>query len=212
MAKIIATELKEVPDYKRISDIKGQQGIPEDRDIIQISERGIERRGDADLTDPQGIYTDVPRYIRGVRNVARMMQEIALLKLMLPDEMNILTDHPEYTFVLWENYTLGSSYDPVRSHVLVNIPDEYPRIPPGLGPKDGIYLVGGLRRNNQPLECGRDQYHWDCYHNPSDMKEKGWAWWCFADLNSWDPYRDNLLKVAVVLAETLQNPDKQRFG
>lgn len=155
---------------------------------------------------------DVPRYVRGVRNVARMMQEIALLKMMLPDEASIITDHPEYRFILIEGYPLGKRYEPSHSHILIKIPPEYPEIPPGLNPTFGIYLVGGLKFNGAPLECERDQYHWDCSHNPNEMRKKGWAWWCFANLESWDLHKDNLFKILVILVETLQNPQRQRFG
>jgi len=212
MARIISTEQKDIPDYSSIRDIKIQQNIPGNRDIVEISSQGVQRRTDSESTRPGGIYVDVPRYIRGVQNVAIMMQEIAMLKMMLPDEINIIANPPDYTFVLLENYLLGQGYQPSPSNILIKIPPEYPQIPPGLNPTYGIYVVGGLKRNGQALQCVKDQYHWDCVHNPSEMKQKGWAWWCFARLESWDPYRDNLFKAIVILTETLRNPEQQRFG
>lgn len=212
MAKILTTELKAIPNYTSISKLKKIQNIPEDRDIIEVLPSGVKRKSTLDKTHPQGIYVDVPRYIRGVRNIARMMQEIGLLRILLPDEINIITNHPDYSFVLLENYPLGKKYNPSSSHVLIRIPPEYPQIPPGLSRIYGIYLIGGLKRNGEPLQCRKDQYHWDCSHNLVSMREKGWAWWCFARLENWDPYKDNLFKITVLLAETLQNPQRQRFG
>lgn len=212
MARVIHTEEREIPDYTRIGELKRRFRIPHGRDIIELTERGVTRRGDSEETQPGGTYIDAPKYIRGVRNVARVMREIALLKMILPEDMNIITDHPEYTYVLIEDLYLGSDYNPSHTHVLIKLPDEYPQIPPGLNTRYGIYITGGLRRNGQPLQCGKDQYHWNCSHNREQMREKGWAWWCFARFQNWDPHRDDISRIVIMLTETLQNPEQQRFG
>lgn len=209
---LISSEASEVPSYSQVEEIKRRYGIDQNRDLVEVTWEGLRRMKDSDRTRPGGIYVDVPRYIRGFPNVARMLQEVALLRMLLPDGVNIIADHPHYSFILLENFPLGAEYTPSESHVLIRIPPSYPQTPPGLTPTHGIFLTGGLKYRGRSLECGKDQYHWMCGHNPREMQEKGWAWWCFARLESWDPYKDNLFKVVVLLSETLANPSEQRFG
>jgi len=213
MAQIITTELKEVPDYVKIKDVKRQLNLPSKRDIIAFDRNTgqMRRLEDNDVIHPDAIYTDVPRYIRGAVNVLRMYQELELLK-HLPETIAIYTDPPEFSFVLLEGFYLGEKYDPKFTNLLILLPPNYPQTPPGLNTRYGIYVTGNLKRNGKPLQCGRDQYHWTCNHNPKHMFKKGWAWWCFADFESWSPHRDNLLKIILLLKETFENPEKQRFG
>jgi len=218
MAQLLTTTMQDVPNYSSVGALKRQRGIQDGRDMIEIdpSSGNVQRLNDADILQPGPIYLDVPRYVRGAQNVARMTQEMALLKLALPDDVNIVTDPPNYSYVLLEDFPLGSDYSPSYSHVLLRIPREYPQIPPGLTSGHGIYIMGGVTRHSHPLQCTGtseySQYHWDCAHNPSDMREKGWAWWCFKSFSDWDPNTDNIFKLVTILAETLQHPAAQRIG
>ncbi len=114
--------------------------------------------------------------------------------------------------MLIKDFYLGPEYEPPTSDILIKIPREYPQVPPGQSTRYGIYLTGGLRRLGRELTCERDEYHWKCSHNPPEMYKKGWAWWCFAKIDNWDPRKDNLLTVLMILSETLQNPERQVFG
>ena len=212
MAKLISVDLQEIPDYTTVREIKERSNIPPGRDVIEYTGSSVKRLDDTTTTRPGGIYTDVPRYLRGGINPARMRAELALIQELLPDTVTLITDSPHYTYLLLENFPLAPAYHPQHSHILILMPPYYPQTPPGLSTQYGIFVRGGIKRNGQHLQCERDQYHWNCAHSRDDLRKKDWAWWCFAKLHSWDPHRDNLLTILVILAETLQNPERQRFG
>lgn len=213
MARLLTTETREIPNNVPVETIKRQLNIPESRDVIVVDpNRGPRRLAPNEVLGPDDLITDVPRYIRGAPNAARLGIEVAALADALPDHVTIITDQPRYSYILISNLPLPPQYAPQETNVLVKLPDQYPAIPPGRSPSSGIFVSGGLVHNGIPMECGRHQYHWLCGHNPEEMKHKNWAWWCFSKFEDWQPERDSLIKILVVLGETLYRPLDQRFG
>src|SRR5260370_16008417 len=137
MAKIVSTEMTDIPNYTQIKDIRQSRNIPPSRAIAEVTPHGVARVSDTATTRSGGIYVDLPKYKRGVQNVAQMMREMAVLKTALPDDITIRYNHPDYTSILLEDYPLGYTYTPSSSHVLIKLPPEYPHIPPGLNPPYG---------------------------------------------------------------------------
>jgi hypothetical protein len=128
MAKIVTTDITEIPDYEKIENIKRRLNVPPERKIAEVTPQGtVIRRSETATTRPDSIYVDLPEYKRGAQNVARMMTELAVMKVALPDEVTIRYDSPGFTTFIFEDYPLGYEYSPSSSHVLVKLPPDYPQ-------------------------------------------------------------------------------------
>lgn len=100
---------------------------------------------------------------------------------------------PRYEFMVVKDFWLPPGYNWRQSDVLIEIPEGYPDVPPGLG-GDRIYFPEGLRyQGNRPLD----------YHE--GFGPPGWAWWCYERID-WVPWRDNLLTLLETLRAHLTNP------
>jgi hypothetical protein len=197
-----------VPPNVSADYLKRLQQVDPRRKIIKISSAfGFRRVQQVEQIDPEGIYVDVPEYKRGV-NIARVDYELSLLDRFLQSQYNISTDN-DRSYVLIHNFPLPVGYRPRSSHIYMRLPSDYPETPLGLTPKTGIYLTTGLTYLERVLGCAND-YHAGCRCLDAGtlelMAKYNWAWWCFAKMEAWNPRRDTLIQVFVVLIETLENP------
>jgi hypothetical protein len=75
----------------------------------------------------------------------------------------------------------------------VEIPDDYPESPPGVGGSH-ILVPSDLRfRGREP----KDFHPW--------AGPDGWAWWCYERID-WDPCRDNLITLLEVIRAHMTHP------
>ena len=195
-----------IPSNISTDELKRRHGIPSGRDIIKItpdSEYQRTSRVDSD----EGIYVDVPQYKRGV-NMARLRNDLINLDEFFGRRYQIHADSAGKHVTVY-GLDLPYAYSPNTSNVLIMLPSDYPETPPGIRPSQGVYLTTGLSRHGTRLHCSND-YHENCScmdsSTLSDMYRKGWAWWCFAKMSDWNPRRDGLVQIFMVLVETLQNP------
>lgn len=199
-----------IPPYISADTLKSIKGIPYSRKIIKISSyEGFKKVKKTETVDNEGIYIDVPEYKRG-RNILRIDYEMSTLDEVLESRYSLKTDdYRSYIHIV--NFDLPIGYFSQQSSLLIKIPFDYPETPPGLNPKNGIYLIKGLNYQGNKLNCTND-YHDGCSHVDSEtlrqMSELGWAWWCFAEMKEWNPRTDGLIQIFFILMETLQNPKK----
>ena len=199
-----------IPPYISADTLKSIKGIPHSRKIIKISGyEGFKKVKKTETVDNEGIYIDVPEYKRG-RNILRIDYEMSALDEVLESRYSLATDdYRSYIHIV--NFDLPLGYSPTQSSLLIKIPFDYPETPPGLNPKNGIYLIKGLSYQGNKLTCTND-YHDGCSHvdleKLREMSGLGWAWWCFAEMQEWNPRTDGLIQIFFILMETLQNPKK----
>ena len=90
------------------------------------------------------------------------------------------------------NLPPGYNYDTI--HVLLDLPQDYPESPPGVGSAK-VYVPAKLRfRGREP-----EDFHAFC--GPSD----NWAWWCYEKID-WNPCKDNLIVFFELLRAHMTNP------
>ena len=104
-------------------------------------------------------------------------------------------------FVIVENVRLPPGYDRRTIPVLIELPPDYPLVPPGVG-SDHIYVPGSLRYHGHKLE---DIHEWTtpAFRTPG---WNGWAWMCY-DHIAWDPHRDDLIVFIETVRADLTNPE-----
>ncbi len=154
------------------------------------------------------LYKDLPPYVRGI-NVARVQAEVILVEKLFGHLFKdiIISNGGKRVFIT--DFLLPPEYSPRTTNIIINLPDNYPLTPPGISSSVGIYFRANLKRNGRELTCSRDAFHGTCGHCPERMKVKGWAWWCFARFEGWDPTKDDLVKIILILKDTIENPELQ---
>lgn len=81
------------------------------------------------------------------------------------------------------------------TRMLVEIPEDYPFSPPGVG-SSHIYLETGLRfKGRIPTD----------YHEGYRIDGKGWAWLCYQSID-WQSQRDNLISLLERVRADLSKP------
>ena len=85
-------------------------------------------------------------------------------------------------------------YQRARINLRLELPDDYPVSPPGAH-GSALYVPVGLRYRGK---------------KPKDLHEElgpaGWAWWCYENVNGWDPCRDDLITFFEMLRAHMTDP------
>ena len=97
----------------------------------------------------------------------------------------------EYFIV--RQFKLPPGYNTSAIDIMVEIPDDYPESPPGVG-ESHVYVPEGLLFHGQEPE---DYHDW--------TGPDGWAWWCYSSI-SWDPCKDNLITFFEIMRAHLTDP------
>ena len=105
-----------------------------------------------------------------------------------------------YRFVILRGMRLPPGFNYDTTDVLIEIPTDYPSVPPGLG-DSRVYVNSGLRFYNQPLA----EYRENTYPDYPTFGFGPWAWVCYRTI-SWDPMRDDLIGFVEMLRADLTNP------
>ena len=132
---------------------------------------------------------------------------------MLEDHLKVLSmQFPLWVddnslFVIVGKLKLPPGYNHTLTQLLIELPDDYPLSPPGIG-DCLVYVDPNLRFGMREL---RDVHpsHRPTYQTPGFGP---WAWWCYEMIN-WNPNRDNLTTfVAMVRADLTNPPTKQELS
>jgi ubiquitin-protein ligase len=126
-------------------------------------------------------------------NEKRLINDIKQLSYIYP-----LAVDEENNGVIIKNFNLPKGYNRNTTSVLLEIPNNYPITPPGVG-KARIYLPMGLRFNGK-TPC---DYHE--YSGPDN-----WAWWCYEWIK-WNPRIDNFVTFLELLRAHMTNPKTKGF-
>jgi ubiquitin-protein ligase len=91
-------------------------------------------------------------------------------------------------------------YNRTLTQLLIEIPDDYPLSPPGIGQYE-VFIYSDLRYRGRVL---RDMH----IGSPPEYETPDfgpWAWWCYEAIN-WNPKRDNLTTFVGMFRADLTNP------
>ncbi len=121
-------------------------------------------------------------------NLAILEQHLIELSHVYP--LNVADN---YDFFILRGFELPPGYNRAETDVWLDLPDDYPESPPGVG-SSRVFLPSDLQFGGR---------------KPADYHErigpKGWAWWCYESI-SWDPCRDNLLVFFELLRTHMTDP------
>jgi hypothetical protein len=96
--------------------------------------------------------------------------------------------------IIVKDFNLPPGYNWDSVSVLLELPEDYPESPPGVG-DSRVYLPKGLRfRGRRPKD----------YHENKGSGKK-WAWWCYEWIK-WDPCRDDLIAFFELLRAHMTDP------
>lgn len=101
----------------------------------------------------------------------------------------------DYQLLEIQDLMLPPGFNWGHTEVLIELPDDYPLSPPGIG-KSHVYLLSGLRYRGRKL---RD------LHEHVTPGWGDWAWFCYQSIE-WDPHRDDLVTFLEVVRADLTNP------
>lgn len=112
----------------------------------------------------------------------------------------------EDEFLVVDGMKLPPGYNQSETQLLIEIPDDYPLSPPGVGANQ-VYLSPGLRFNRRRLK----DLHTSTMPSFSTPGFGPWAWFCYEHI-AWDPSRDDLIRFVEMVRADLTNPlTKGRF-
>jgi hypothetical protein len=100
----------------------------------------------------------------------------------------------DYSYVVVHGVRLPPGFDRSEIDLLIEIPDDYPSSPPGVGKR--IYVPKNLRFQGRQLED---------VHEYSDPGWGSWAWFCFQYID-WDPQTDSLITLVELIRADLTDP------
>lgn len=104
----------------------------------------------------------------------------------------------DYEFVVVGGIKLPPGYFPGKTDLLVEIPEDYPIAPPGVGRR--VYVNPHLQFRGRELD--------DLHPNTTpDFATPGfgpWAWFCYQHIEWW-PERDDLIKFVEMVRADLTN-------
>lgn len=188
----------EVPDGRMTADdLREATGIPANRALIRQDPSGgntmVPRRGYVTV-NPQDHYRDAPIAKRGCPVNMRVLENDVVA---LSYAFNVaLDDDCRHLFV--RDFNLPPGYNRSTVPVLLEIPQDYPESPPGVGGSH-VFLPRGLRYQGRKL---RD-FHEDV--GPGHDPNRQWGWWCYERID-WDPCQDNLISFFELLRTDMTNP------
>jgi hypothetical protein len=106
----------------------------------------------------------------------------------------------DYAFVIVGHVLLPPGYNLERTNLLIELPDDYPVSPPGIG-DFRVYVSPHLRFQ------GRELKDLHLYITPSytTLGFGPWAWWCYQSVR-WYPKRDNLIRFVEMIRADLTDP------
>lgn len=188
----------EIPDGRTsVDELREAAGIPPNRMLIRQHHSGtntmLPRHGDV-LVSPQDHYRDAPIAKRGsFRNMRVLEDDVRALSLAYEVALD---DECRHLFVA--NFNLPPGYNLATIPALLEIPQDYPQSPPGVGGSH-VFLPRELRYQGRKL---RD-FHQDV--GPGGDSNEQWGWWCYERID-WDPCQDNLITFFELLRADMTNP------
>jgi len=96
--------------------------------------------------------------------------------------------------VVVRNFNLPPGYNCHIIPILLQIPDDYPESPPGVG-SARVYVPADLRFEGRKPE--------DFHEHSGPTRD--WAWWCYERID-WNPCKDDLITFFELLRAHLTNP------
>ena len=99
----------------------------------------------------------------------------------------------DYRWILVKGFVLPPGFNVPETEVLLEVPLDYPRSPPGLGSR--VYLPRGL------LYYGRRLSNL----HPASPGWGTWEWMCYQGI-AWNPHQDDLAKFLEMVRADLTNP------
>ncbi len=106
----------------------------------------------------------------------------------------ILSVDDGYKSLIVQNFNLPPGYNKDFAKVLLELPDNYPENPPGIG-SSKVYVPSKLKfQGRKPKD-----FHKGC--GPT----KGFAWWCYEKID-WNPSKDTLITFFELLRAHMTNP------
>lgn len=105
--------------------------------------------------------------------------------------------HENYKWFIAKDFKLPPGYNYRLTDILVEIPEDYPCSPPGVGISH-VYLNPKLRFRGRKLSDLHE------YTTPGWGE---WAWYCFQSIQ-WDMIRDDLVNFMDIIRTELSNPYK----
>jgi hypothetical protein len=103
-------------------------------------------------------------------------------------------------FVILGGVKLRPGYNAPETQLLIEIPQDYPVSPPGIG-ASRVYVPATLNYRGRRLR----QVHEQQRPNFETPGFGPWAWWCYCQI-AWDPTRDDLTKFVEMVRADLSNP------
>lgn len=116
----------------------------------------------------------------------------------------VLWIEEEYEFVVVCGMKLPPGYNRAETQLLIEIPQDYPLSPPGVG-ADRVYLSPDLRfkrRKLKDLHTGTTPSFYTPGFGP-------WAWFCYERVE-WSPSRDGLVTFVEMVRADLTDPRTHR--
>ena len=99
----------------------------------------------------------------------------------------------DYDSLLIRDFNLPPGYNWHTVTVKLEVPEDYPESPPGVG-NSHVYLPNGLRYQDRIP----NDYH-------ESWRGGDLAWWCYRKIN-WDPCRDTLITFFELLRAHMTDP------
>ncbi len=121
-------------------------------------------------------------------NIYRLKKDIRELSYIYPVALD-----DDCTSITVGNFNLPPGYNYDTISILLNLPDQYPEEPPGIGDAE-VFVPDSLRFR------GRKPKDFHSYSGP-----RGWAWWCYESID-WNPCKDNLITFFELLRAHLTDP------
>jgi hypothetical protein len=140
---------------------------------------------------PEHREPDVDDHTRNVQLIAAIKRLSAYYPLTADDD---------YKYVIVHGVRLPPGFNWQETNVLVDLPDDYPYSPPGIG-SNRVYLPPQLRYLQRRLKDLHDHIrpdHWTPDWGP-------WAWFCYETID-WDPRHDDLIKFMEMVRADLTDP------
>lgn len=189
--------------------------IPSDRPLILQMPDGsnkIINPGEKVKVAPEQHFTDAPAHKRGTTSAKKARDEQTSWSLSentsrrLEEHLKALSRHyvlsidDDCRFIIVNRVRLPPGYNAEETDVLIELPEDYPLSPPGIG-ENYVFVPASLRFRG----CRLKDIHPDVTPTYSTKGRTPWAWWCYEDIR-WDPCRDDLIKFLEMLRSDMTTP------
>jgi hypothetical protein len=180
-----------------VEELRQAAGIPANRALIRQNYSGantmLPRRGYIKV-NPGDHIRDMPIAIRGFPVNMTVLEDHARA-LSCAYEV-ALDDDCRHLFV--KDFNMPPGYNLSVIPILLEVPDDYPESPPGVGGSH-LFLPRGLRyRGHKPRDFHEE------VGPPEDSSEQ-WGWWCYERID-WDPCHDDLIAFFELLRADMTDP------